>query len=94
MRSDLTKLDSFTLDMSKNHLLRNFLRNGCLRVKILNFILIITCSIILVPFFSFFCEDSGTHSISFFTCSTAEVSDCLGLSFDSWKGRDGLTGKS
>ena len=27
------KLDSFTLEMSKNHLIRNFLRNGRLRVK-------------------------------------------------------------
>ena len=30
----LKKLDSFTLEMSKNHLIRNFLRNGRLRVKI------------------------------------------------------------
>ena len=34
MRSDLKKLDSFTLETSKNHLIRNFLRNGRLRVKI------------------------------------------------------------
>ena len=27
------KLDSFTLEMSKNHLIRNSLRNGRLRVK-------------------------------------------------------------
>ena len=27
------KLDSFTLKMSKNHLIRNFLRNGRLGVK-------------------------------------------------------------
>ena len=27
------KLDSFTLETSKNHLIRNFLRNGRLRVK-------------------------------------------------------------
>ena len=27
------KLDSFTLEMSKNHLIRNFLRNGRLRVN-------------------------------------------------------------
>ena len=33
VRSDLTKLDYFTLEMSKNHLIRNFLRNGRLRVK-------------------------------------------------------------
>ena len=33
MRSDLKKLDSFTLETSKNHLIRNFLRNGCVRVK-------------------------------------------------------------
>ena len=31
--SDLKKLDSFTLEMSKNHLIRTFLRNGRLRVK-------------------------------------------------------------
>ena len=35
MRSDLKKLDSFTLEISKNHLIRNFLRNGRLRVKAL-----------------------------------------------------------
>ena len=35
MRSDLKKLDSFTLEMSKNHLIRSFLRNGRLRVKVL-----------------------------------------------------------
>ena len=33
MRSDLKKLDSLTLEMSKNHHIRTFLRNGCLRVK-------------------------------------------------------------
>ena len=33
MRSDLKKLDSFTLETSKNHLIRNFLRNGCVRVN-------------------------------------------------------------
>ena len=33
MRSDLEKLDSFTLETSKNPLSRNFLRNGRLRVK-------------------------------------------------------------
>ena len=33
MRSDLKKLDSFTSETSKNHLIRNFLRNGRLRVK-------------------------------------------------------------
>ena len=33
MRSDLEKLDSFTLETSKNHLICNFLRNGRLRVK-------------------------------------------------------------
>ena len=31
------KLYSFTLEISKNHLIRNFLRNGRLRVKILKF---------------------------------------------------------
>ena len=31
--SDLKKLDSFTLETSKNHLIRNFLRNGRLRVN-------------------------------------------------------------
>ena len=35
MRSDLKKLDFFTLETSKNHLIRNFLRNGRVRVKIL-----------------------------------------------------------
>ena len=33
LRSDLKKLDSFTLETLKNHLIRNFLRNGRLRVK-------------------------------------------------------------
>ena len=31
----LKKLDSFTFETSKNHLIRNFLRNGRLRVNIL-----------------------------------------------------------
>ena len=31
--SDLKKLDFFTLEMSKNHLISTFLRNGRLRVK-------------------------------------------------------------
>ena len=31
----LNKLSSFTLETSKNHLIRNFLRNGRLRVKII-----------------------------------------------------------
>ena len=34
MRSDLKKLDPFTLETSKNHLIRNFLRNGRVRVKV------------------------------------------------------------
>ena len=33
MRSDLQKLDFFTLETSKNHLIRNFLRNELVRVK-------------------------------------------------------------
>ena len=33
MRSDLKKLNSFTLDTSENHLIRNFLRNGHVRVN-------------------------------------------------------------
>ena len=33
LRSDLKKLDSFTLETSKNHPIRNFLRNGRLRVN-------------------------------------------------------------
>ena len=33
VRSDLKKLDSFTFETSKNHLIRYFLRNGRLRVK-------------------------------------------------------------
>ena len=33
MKSDLKKLDSFTLETSKNHLIRNFLRNGRVRVN-------------------------------------------------------------
>ena len=33
MRSDLKKLESFTLETSKNHLIRNFLRKGRVRVK-------------------------------------------------------------
>ena len=33
MRSDLKRLDSSTLATSKNHLIRNFLRNGRLRVN-------------------------------------------------------------
>ena len=31
--SDFKKLDSFTLETSKNHLIRNFLRNGRLGVN-------------------------------------------------------------
>ena len=34
VRSDLKNLDSFTLETSKNHLIRNFLHNGRLRVNI------------------------------------------------------------
>ena len=34
--SDLKKIDSFTLETSKNHLMRNFLRNGRLRVNLNN----------------------------------------------------------
>ena len=34
MRSDLKKLDSFTLETSKNHLIRNFLQNERVRVDI------------------------------------------------------------
>ena len=33
VRSDLKKLDSFTLETSKNHLIRNFSRKGRLRVN-------------------------------------------------------------
>ena len=33
MRSGLEELDSFTLERSKNHLTRNFLRNWRLRVE-------------------------------------------------------------
>ena len=33
VRSDLKKLDLFTLETSKNHLVRNFLRNERVRVK-------------------------------------------------------------
>ena len=33
MRSDFKKLDLFTLETSKNHLIRNFLRNERLRVN-------------------------------------------------------------
>ena len=36
VRSDLEKLDSFTLETSKNHLIDNFMRNGRLMVKILH----------------------------------------------------------
>ena len=36
VRYDLQKLDFFTLETSKNHLIRNFLRNGRLRVKLIN----------------------------------------------------------
>ena len=32
--SDLKRLDSFTLETSKNHLIRNFLRNGRVWVKL------------------------------------------------------------
>ena len=35
MRSNLWKLDSFTLETSKNHLTRTFVRNGRVRVKYL-----------------------------------------------------------
>ena len=34
MRFDLVKLDSLTLETSKNHLIRSFLRNGLLRVNL------------------------------------------------------------
>ena len=40
VRSDLKKLDSFTLEMSKNLLIRNFLRNGRLRVKSLDIFIV------------------------------------------------------
>ena len=33
MRPDLKNRDSFTLEMSKNHFIRNFLCNGRLRLK-------------------------------------------------------------
>ena len=33
----LKKLDSFTLETSKNHLIRNFLRNGRVRVEFVLF---------------------------------------------------------
>ena len=33
VRSDFKKLDSFTLEKSKNHLIHSFLRNGRLRVN-------------------------------------------------------------
>ena len=33
VRSDLQQLDSFTLETSKDQLIRNFLRNGRLKVK-------------------------------------------------------------
>ena len=33
MKSDLNKLNSFTLETSKNDVIRNFLRNGRVRVK-------------------------------------------------------------
>ena len=33
MTFDLNKLDSFTLETSKNHLIRNFLHNGSLKVN-------------------------------------------------------------
>ena len=35
VRSDLRNLDSFTLETSKYHLIRNFLRNGRLRVNVI-----------------------------------------------------------
>ena len=34
VRSDLKKLDSFSLETSKKHLIRNFLRNGRVRVNL------------------------------------------------------------
>ena len=34
VRSDLKKVDSFTLETSKNHLIHSFLRNGRLRVNV------------------------------------------------------------
>ena len=34
VRSDLKKLDFFSSETSKNHLIRNILRNGRVRVKI------------------------------------------------------------
>ena len=39
VRSDLEKLDSFAVGTSKNHLIRNFLRNGRLWVKLIIIIL-------------------------------------------------------
>ena len=33
VRSDLKKLDSYTLETAKSHLIRTFLRNGRVRVK-------------------------------------------------------------
>ena len=48
MRSDFKKLDSFTLDMSKNYLIRNFLRNGRLRVKKIEEMSTIICLLIFV----------------------------------------------
>ena len=38
VRSGLGKLDSFTLERSKNHLIRTFLRNGRLRVNFIKFV--------------------------------------------------------
>ena len=34
VRSDMKKVDYFTLETSKHHLIRTFLRNGRLRVKL------------------------------------------------------------
>ena len=33
---DLKKLDSFALETSKTHLIRNFLRNGLVKVNLIN----------------------------------------------------------
>ena len=38
VRSDFKILDSFTLETSKNHLIRNFLRNKGLKVNIVKFV--------------------------------------------------------
>ena len=60
VRSDFKKLKSFTLETSKNHLIRNFRRNGHLRVKISYFLIF---RLLRREFFGIFSSDE--ESVNF-----------------------------